>query len=95
MDLKVEEGLDNMNIDIRDTITLNDDNKYVVVSKIDYDDDTYYYLTDINNNENTKFLVQNRYKQESLLEVEDIELLQKLFPMFLSKTKEIMDIENI
>ena len=83
-----------MNIDIKDLIALDDNNKYVVVSKIDYDDETYYYLTDINNNENIKFLVQNKEKPNSVFQVEDVELLRKLFPMFWKKTKTEIDFEN-
>ncbi len=84
-----------MNIDIKDIVTLNDEKNYVVVSKIDYDDDTYYYLTDIDDNVNTKFVVQNKERSESLLEVKDAELLQKLFPMFLKKTKESINLEDL
>lgn len=84
-----------MSIDIKDIITLSDEKNYVVVSKIDYDEDIYYYLTDVDDNVNTKFLVQNKERSESLLEVKDAELLQKLFPMFLKKTKESINLEDL
>ena len=84
-----------MSIDIKDIITVSDEKNYVVVSKIDYDEDIYYYLTDVDDNVNTKFLVQNKERSESLLEVKDAELLQKLFPMFLKKTKESINLEDL
>ena len=36
-----------MNIDIKDTLMLDDKNEYVVVSKINVKDKYYYYLVDI------------------------------------------------
>jgi len=78
-----------MNIDIKDIITLSDDNKYVVASKTSYQESIYYYLIDKDNNENLKFCVENPVNQ-SLIEVEDKDLIQKLLPLFLeSSTKAI------
>ena len=39
-----------MNINIRDILTLDDDNRYVVVSKIYYNGKDYLYLVDTENN---------------------------------------------
>ena len=36
-----------MNIDIKDVITLDDNNEYVVVNKVNYNDKNYYYLRDM------------------------------------------------
>ena len=44
---------------IKDVLTLSDNNNYVVVSIADYDDKTYLYLVDINNNDNKKFCYLN------------------------------------
>ncbi len=76
-----------MNIEIKDVVTLSDDVRYVVVSKINYKNNVYYYLTEIENLTNIKFLVENKDKN-SLIEVEDKELIQKLLPLFIKETKE-------
>ena len=71
-------------IDIKDILTLDDINDYVVVSKINYENKTYYYLVDINNNDNLKFCYEDN---NELVEVEDKELTTKLLPMFLEISK--------
>lgn len=73
-----------MIIDIKDVLTLDDKNEYVVVSKINYESKTYYYLVDINNNNNLKFCYEDNYE---LVEIEDKELTTKLLPMFLEVSK--------
>ena len=74
-----------MNIDIKDVITLSDDNKYGVVSKTITNELTYYYLVDVHNNENLKFCVE---EGDELIEVEDAELIQTLLPLFVNEIKE-------
>lgn len=74
-----------MNIDIKDTLMLDDKNEYVVVSKIKVKDKYYYYLVDIKNNENLKFCYQN---DEELVELNDKELTTKLLPLFLEKANQ-------
>ena len=74
-----------MNIDIKDTLILDDKNEYVVVSKIKVKDKYYYYLVDIKNNENLKFCYQN---DEELVELNDKELTTKLLPLFLEKANQ-------
>ena len=44
-----------MTINIKDTLTLDDNNEYVVVSKINVDDKNYFYLIDKNDNSNLNF----------------------------------------
>lgn len=68
-----------MNIDIKDTLILSDYNEYVVVSKVEYEDKYYYYLVDINNNENLKFCYQNG---DELVELNDEKLTTRLLPLF-------------
>ena len=78
-----------MNIDIKDINTLSDDKEYVVASKTNYQDSTYYYLIDKDNNENLKFCVE-KSENQSLIEVEDKDLIQNLLPLFVeSATKAI------
>ena len=73
-----------MMIDIKDILTLDDKNDYVVVSKINYENKIYYYLVDINNNDNLKFCYEDN---NELVEIEDKELTTKLLPMFLEVSK--------
>lgn len=74
-------------IDIRDILTLDDNNEYVVVSKILYADKTYYYLVDKNNNENLKFCYEN---EDNLVELNDKVLVTKLLPLFLDAAKSVI-----
>ena len=69
-----------MNIDVKDVITLNDNNKYVVCAVANYFDKKYYYLVDIKDNANIKFC----YEKDSniIAEVNDSELIRNLLPLF-------------
>lgn len=73
-------------IDIRDILTLDDNNEYVVVSKISYEDKIYYYLVDKNDNVNLKFCYENG---DSLVELNDKVLVTKLLPLFLDAAKNV------
>lgn len=74
-------------IEIKDIVTLSDQNEYQVVSIVDYEYRIYYYLVDINEISNVKFLYKNGDK---LTEVEDEELVNKLLPMFYEQIKDII-----
>ncbi|MBO5120845.1 MAG: hypothetical protein J6C28_04105 [Bacilli bacterium] len=74
-------------IEIKDIVTLSDQNEYQVVSIVDYEYRIYYYLVDINEISNVKFLYKNGDK---LTEVEDKELVNKLLPMFYEQIKDII-----
>ena len=74
-------------IEIKDIVTLSDQNEYQVVSKVDYEYRIYYYLVDINEISNVKFLYENGDK---LTEVEDPDLVKKLLPMFYKEIKDII-----
>ncbi len=73
-----------MMIDIKDVLTLSDNNEYVVVSKIDYENKTYYYLVDNNNHNNLKFCYLDN---DELVEIENKGLTTKLLPIFLEAAK--------
>ena len=73
-------------IDIRDILTLDDNNEYVVVSKISYEDKIYYYLVDKNKNKNIKFCYE---KEDNLVELNDKVLVTKLLPLFLEAAKSV------
>lgn len=76
-----------MNIDIRDTLTLDDNNEYVVVSKVNYENRNYYYLIDMNNPDNLMFCYEDN---EDLVELKDKELTTRLLPLFLEASKDII-----
>ena len=82
-----------MNIKIKDVVTLSDDIRYAVVSKVNYENNVYYYLAEINNVTNIKFLVENK-ERNSLVEVEDKELIQKLLPLFVNKTNGKLNLDS-
>lgn len=63
-------------IDVRDSLTLSDNNEYLVVSKFDYNGKIYYYLSDIKNIGRVKFCYLEN--TETLVEVTDNKLIQKL-----------------
>ena len=73
-----------MTINIKDTLTLDDNNEYVVVSKISVDDKNYFYLIDKNNNSNVKFCYQDN---DELVELNDKELVTRLLPLFVENAK--------
>lgn len=75
-----------MNINIKDVVTLNDDNEYVVASKTNYEGKTYYYLVDINKPENLMFCYEDT---NELVESIDKELNTKLLPLFYEASKHI------
>lgn len=79
-----------MDINIRDSIILSDDKEYGVVSKTTFNNLIYYYLVDINDNENIKFCVEDK---NELMEVEDQNLIQNLLILFANEIKE--DINEI
>lgn len=73
-------------MNIKDIVTLSDDHEYQVVSKTIYEGKTYYYLIDINDISNIKFLYENI---DRLTEVEDQELIKLLLPKFLYEIKDL------
>ena len=73
-----------MNIKIKDVLTLDDKNKYVVVSIVNLENKSYYYLVDINNN-NVKFCYEYN---NGLVEIDDNELIRKLLPLFYNSAKD-------
>ena len=77
-----------MIINIKDTLTLDDNNEYVVVSKISVDDKNYFYLIDKNDNSNVKFCYQDN---DELVELNDKELVTRLLPLFVENAKEELE----
>ncbi len=79
-----------MIINIKDVLTLDDDNEYVVVSKVNYNGLIYYYLLDKNDNSNIKFCYEDSVNEE-LVEIDDKVLITKLLPLFLKESLNEID----
>ena len=58
---------------------MDDENEYVVISKVYYNNKNYYYLLDKNNYSNTLFCYE---ENDELVEINDKELTTKLLPLF-------------
>lgn len=76
-----------MNIDIKDTLKLDDNNEYVVVGKVNYENKYYYYLIDMEDPENLMFCYEDN---GDLVELMDKDLTAKLLPLFLEKSNKIL-----
>jgi len=81
-----------MDIDIKDLVTLDDDNEYAVASKVKYEGKNYYYLVDINNVTNIMFCYEDK---DELVELEDKELTTNLLPLFLEASKDLINLDEI
>lgn len=79
-----------MNINIKDRIILNDSREYLVSSKTDYKNTSYYLLTDIK--DINKIKIYEETKRKTLLLIEDKTFISKLLPYFFKST--IISIKN-
>ena len=74
-----------MNIEVKDIITLNGKDKYIVSGKTIYQNETYYLLTGIPNFKDIKICVEVKDNEQIILEkVTEPELLDKVLPLFIS-----------
>lgn len=89
-----------MNIDEKDIIVLDDNHHYLVVKKTDYENKIYYYLSDINDKGNIKFLYEDG---NELVEIENKNLLDNVIKKmfndvdlddFLRELKDKLDNKN-
>ena len=71
-------------IDVKDVLTLEDDKKYVVVSKIEYDNKVYFYLVGVEEITDVKF---GYLDNDEFVEINDKELVTKLLPYFYKDVK--------
>jgi len=76
-----------VNIDIKDILKLDDDNEYVVVNKVIYNNKNYYYLIDMDDPDNLMFCYEDN---GDLVKVDDKELINKLLSLFIVKTEDII-----
>lgn len=65
-------------MDIKDVVTLDDGNRYLVASKAVYEDKLYYLLMNKENNELMTVYVDN----DELVESEDLDVNTELVPLF-------------
>ena len=69
-------------IEMKDIVTLSDDKEYQVISKINYEGLVYYYLVDMQEISNCKFMYEN---DDNLTEIDDEELISRLMPIMFKK----------
>lgn len=77
-----------MDINEKNIIILDDDNKYVVVKKLTIENIIYYYIIDINNFTNIKYLYENG---NELIEIEDENVVQNIIKVITQQT----DLESL
>ena len=68
-----------MKLNIRDVIKLDDNNEYAVASVATLNDVVYYYLIDLNKDDNIKF---GYLEDDNFINVEDKDLIKQLLPLF-------------
>lgn len=79
-----------MKLKNEDIITLNNDEKYVVVSTAIYEKEIYVYIVNINNNEKFKIA---KIKKDKLIEIpDDKELVRKLIVLFYENSIKNLDL---
>lgn len=82
-----------MNVEIKDIITLDNANKYIVVSRAVYNDETYFFLVNTNQNDDSKILKLDKTNGE-LFEFDDKNLFNVLTPLFLEETVKVLNAED-
>lgn len=75
-------------LNLRDIIKIKDDD-FIVIGKINYEDKEYYYLANTNKNDEFKYCTLD---DEYLIELNDINLIQKLIPLFTDQA--MMELNN-
>ena len=80
-----------MNIETNNMITLNNNEKYAILEKINFEDIDYYYVALINEiqtdikDEYKIIKIENNSNTNYIIEITEQELLNKLLPIFLDK----------
>ena len=70
-------------LDVKDIVTLDDGKNYAVVSKVVVDGVIYYYIMDIDDNNNFKYCSEKKTKDKlKLVLVTDKQLTKKLIRLF-------------
>lgn len=71
-----------MMLNIKDVLTLDDNNKYIVMSSATYENKNYYYLLDVNNNKNAMICYE---ENDELIKTEINKLNEKILALLLKK----------
>jgi len=80
-----------MNIDIMDIVTLSNNNKYVVISKATYENKNYYYLANIDEENNmVKDLLVFYEDGKDFVEESSEEILTNLVPLLFENAKKVL-----
>ena len=79
-------------IDIKDIVTLDNQYKYVVISKALYENKNYYFLINENNLEDSKIVIEKEKNVLSL--VEDDNILNIIIPLFITETNKYLTDEE-
>jgi len=74
-------------MEIKDIVKISDDNDNQVISKVNYEGLNYYYLVDMNDMTNSKFLYEDG---EDLTEIDDPELMERLIPKLFAEIKDLL-----
>jgi len=76
-----------INIELKDTLTLSDNNDYLVCSKTNYEGNNFLYLVDMNNISNMKICLEKVTNNNiSVVEVTDEHLFKNLLYLFIKST---------
>lgn len=75
-------------MEIRDIIVFDDDKEYVIASKVEYNNKTYLYLSDVNNSGKVMF---GYLDNDDIVEIKDSKLIKELLPMFLESSKDVIN----
>ena len=78
-----------MIIEIKDTLTLDDNNQYVVASKINYADKDYYFLLNKNKTDYKFVYLDN----DELVLITDDKTIKNLLPLFIKNAEKEIDIQ--
>ena len=73
-----------MKVEVDNVITLDNDADYLVVNKLNYENNTYFEICNLNDNKDLKIV---RQEGNELVEFFDLELLDKLLYLFNEKNK--------
>ena len=82
-----------MNIQIKDRLRLSDKKNYLVTSKILYNNEIYYLLTEFNNFNNSKICLHT--KKDTLKEINDEKIISMLIPYFTRESLNMLREDNL
>lgn len=73
-----------MKVEVNNIVTLDNDSDYLVTNKLDYENNTYFAISNLNDDKDLKIV---RQEGNELVEFFDFELLTKLVCLFDSQNK--------